>query len=337
MRVFLIASLQALIDRVDAAADQAKREFSAAVDARSAELKQQLQRGLKHHARDIEVALQQQASLLAAAEAAAAALDAASAGSDAAHALFHICTRASSPSPAAAAAEFRLSTGLTTSTPLLGHLHAARRAVWTAGSAAVASAPESPVVLDPRSALSGHPPSASSSDRVLLSRSSAAGAFAVAGGGFAAQSHPSVSAASSVGSVGASSALDATFSCSVGMKGSGDGQFDAPWGVAVDEDGSILVTEKNGNRLQMLQRNEKTGEWIFIKKTGFQSPRGVSMVKGMLVVAHTERHELLLKPDSSFINTKKEWIHLGTGLLNSPNSVDIDSDLNVWVADTGNR
>lgn len=330
-----MASLQVQIARIDAAADEAKREFSMAVDARSSELKQQLQRGFNHHARDIEIAMQQQASLLAAAETAAVALDAAYVGSAAAHALFDVCTRASSPSPAVAAAEFQRSAAFVPSAPLLGQLHAARRAVWTAGSVSAASASELPVIPDSLSSLSRHPHL--SSDRVVFSRSSEGGAAAVAGRGVLSKSCPSNSAAAAGGSECATSTSDVSFVCSIGMKGSGDGQFDVPWGIAVDAEGCILVSEKSGNRLQMLKRDEERGEWSFTKKTGFNAPRGVASVKNMTVVADTERHELLLKPDLCFISAKKDWIRLGSGLLNSPNSVDIDSDLNIWIADTGNR
>ena len=39
------------------------------------------------------------------------------------------------------------------------------------------------------------------------------------------------------------------FSLKWGMKGTGDGQFDYPYGVAVASDGSVYVTDQN-NRIQ---------------------------------------------------------------------------------------
>ncbi len=326
--------MQIQSDCIDAAADEAKREFNSAVDARSSELKNQLHRGFTHHSRDIMNALQSQATLLAAAEVAAVSLDAAAAGSAAAHALFDLCTRASSPSPANAAAEFQRSPALAASAPLLGQLHASRRALWSSGSAATSAAGQlsnpKPLSVLSRSSVSG--------DSLPLPKSTAEVVAASSDRSFAA-SRLSALAAAGGGLTGAApaSALVSDFICCIGIKGSEDGQFDAPWGVAVDEEGHILVCEKNGNRLQVLQRCQENGVWNFTKKTGFKGPRGVASVKGMVVVAHTESHELLLKPEISLISTKREWVRLGSGLLNNPNGVDIDSDLNIWAADTGNR
>ncbi len=321
-------------DRIDAAADEAKREFNFAVDARSSELKHQLHRGFTHHSRDIVNAIQSQATLLAAAEVAAVSLDAAAAGSAAAHALFDLCTRASSPSPANAAAEFQRSLPSAALAPLLGQLHASRRAVWSSGSAATSAAEQ----LSNSKSLSVLSRSSSSRDALPFPKSTAELAVVSSDRSFAAR-HPSAHAVAGGGFTGAASAsaLVSDFICCIGVKGSEDGQFDAPWGVAIDEEGQILVCEKNGNRLQVLQRSPEKGEWNFSKKTGFKGPRGVASVKGMVVVAHTESHELLLKPEMSLISSKREWIRLGSGLLNNPNGVDIDSDLNIWVADTGNR
>ena len=326
--------LQSQIDRIEAAADEAKHEFNQIVDARSSELKQQLHRGFNHHSRDLVIALQHQAVLLAAADAASTSLEAACAGSDAARALFDLCTRASSPSPANAAAEFQRSPGLTTSVPLLGQLHASRRAVWSSGSV-VASSSEPPVKLKSHTILSR---SSVSSDSVVVAKLMASAPASVSGG-IAAAAHPAVRAAADCAFPDSASAVApvSDFICSIGVKGSEDGQFDAPWGVAVNEEGSILVCEKNGNRVQVLQRSEEKGEWHFTKKNGFKGPRGVASFNGMVVVANTDCHELLLKPEMSLISTKKDWIRLGSGLLNNPNGVDIDCDLNIWVADTGNR
>ncbi len=275
---------------------------------------------MNHHSRDIEFALQQQTILLSAAEAASTSLDAAFGGSSAAQALFDICTRASSPSPAAAAAEFRRSPVSFTSAALLGQLHAARRAVWNSGGV-------------PAFASASHSDSTDSSTAAHVSSAGAAALSVRSAALFASSTH---AAAASVCSAPIP-APDLDFVCSIGKKGNEDGEFNAPWGVAVDDEGCILVTEKIANRLQVLQHNEELGQWIFTKKSGLHAPRGVACVRGIVVVALTELHELLLKPDSSLISSKRDWVHLGSGLLNNPNGVDIDSDSNIWVADTGNR
>jgi DNA-binding beta-propeller fold protein YncE len=54
-----------------------------------------------------------------------------------------------------------------------------------------------------------------------------------------------------------------TSSCQAGMIGSGDGEFDFPWGVAVNSAGHVFVTDSGNNRVE-----EFTAAGAFVEKFG---------------------------------------------------------------------
>ena len=65
-----------------------------------------------------------------------------------------------------------------------------------------------------------------------------------------------------------------------GSPGTGDGQFDRPIGIAIDQGNNVLVSEMDNHRIQKF-----TGEGVFLTKWGslgsgdgqFQSPFGLEM------------------------------------------------------------
>jgi hypothetical protein len=46
---------------------------------------------------------------------------------------------------------------------------------------------------------------------------------------------------------------------------------------------------------------------------------------------------LILKHGGDLVPSNSERISFGSGLLNNPNGIDLDAELNFWIADTGNR
>ncbi|MFD2170479.1 S-layer homology domain-containing protein [Tumebacillus lipolyticus] len=133
-----------------------------------------------------------------------------------------------------------------------------------------------------------------------------------------------------------------------GGQGSGLGEFAYPSGVAVDGSGNLYVADNN-HRIQRLDAaNNSWSEW---KKPGggsgsglgeFKNPYSVEVdSKGNVYVADSGNHRIqMLDAKMGFW---WEWKKTGGGRGNNlgefddPNSVAIDSDGNIYVADTGNH
>src|SRR5439155_24736051 len=103
--------------------------------------------------------------------------------------------------------------------------------------------------------------------------------------------------------------------------GSGDGQFNQPWGVAVDKDGNIYVADWKNHRVQKLSPEGK-----FLMKFGqygkVEEPEGAYAVTmfGPYVAAQSET-DGYPKP----------------GTLNHPTDVAVDPDGDIYVTDWGNH
>ncbi len=130
-----------------------------------------------------------------------------------------------------------------------------------------------------------------------------------------------------------------------GSTGSGNGQFDAPYNVAVDSAGNIYVADSDNNRIQKFDR---TG--TFITKWGsfgigigqLSCPSGVAVDNRTTVyVADTCNHRI-----EKFTSTGTYLGQLGDSSPNPgdgdgqfyyPSGVAVDSNGNVYVADTSNN
>jgi DNA-binding beta-propeller fold protein YncE len=83
-----------------------------------------------------------------------------------------------------------------------------------------------------------------------------------------------------------------------GTSGTGDGQFDGPWSVAVAPDGSVYVVDRNNHRIQKF-----TSEGVFVTKWGtvaegtgdgeFGHPNGVAVAPdGSIYVADVSNYRI---------------------------------------------
>jgi DNA-binding beta-propeller fold protein YncE len=145
-----------------------------------------------------------------------------------------------------------------------------------------------------------------------------------------------------------------------GSTGAAERQFDNPWGVALDAEGNVYVSDTENNRIQKFNRNgaflrmwgwgvEDGGAFHQICTAGCQAgiqgngngqlnrPRGIGIdSSGNLYVANSSGHQVQkFSSDGAFI---AKWGSLGDGKtgLESPTSIAVDSSDNVYVADTGN-
>ena len=84
---------------------------------------------------------------------------------------------------------------------------------------------------------------------------------------------------------------EGVFLYNIGSKGSGDGQFNGPVGLAVDTFGCLIVCDINNNRIQVFTLDGKFVTKIKPKRTGLGRPWSVAVSNnGHLFVTDAEKH-----------------------------------------------
>ena len=130
---------------------------------------------------------------------------------------------------------------------------------------------------------------------------------------------------------------------SFGTRGSGPGQFVDPRGVAVDDEGNILVTDSNNHRIQKFTNDGQFLTSVGTEGTGplqFRSPRDVAFNthnKKVYVVDNGNDCIQVLNSDLTFSNIIGGKRGSKSGELYYPWGVACDSTGNVYVADSANN
>ena len=127
---------------------------------------------------------------------------------------------------------------------------------------------------------------------------------------------------------------------SFGREGSSAGMFSKPWGVAVNEENEIAVTETGNYRIQVFSSNG-THLRSFGRKGDQQGelnwPAGIAFHNDNIIVADSDNHRVQLFSDQGeFIKEFGEEGNLDHQ-LKCPQGLSIDSDGNIIVADGGNE
>ena len=127
---------------------------------------------------------------------------------------------------------------------------------------------------------------------------------------------------------------------SFGQKGSSDGMFYFPWGVAVNENVEIAVTDRKNHRIQVFSSNG-THLRSFGKKGNqpgqFDEPTGIAFLNGNILVVDRNNHRLqILSSQGEFLSQFGEKGILDHQ-LNLPLGLSIDSENNIIVADPRNK
>jgi len=112
-----------------------------------------------------------------------------------------------------------------------------------------------------------------------------------------------------------------------GGRGTGEGEFDSPTGIAVDPNGNILVADTGNGRIEKLSPD---GSFITSIKQ-FEAPSGIAIDRaGNIYVAEIgSKHRVQkLGPDGTFI------AHWAPGLY-GPRKIAIGPDDSIYVVDSG--
>lgn len=129
------------------------------------------------------------------------------------------------------------------------------------------------------------------------------------------------------------------FVASWGKRGSGEGEFYYPRGIAIDSKGYVYVIDRNNNRIQKF-----TSDGKFVAKWGkegrengeFENPIGIAVDSKGFVYVIDEGNNSVQKftPDGKFV---AKWGRqgLGKGEFYAPTGIAVDSKGYVYVVDWG--
>ena len=123
-----------------------------------------------------------------------------------------------------------------------------------------------------------------------------------------------------------------------GGKGTEEGQFDSPTGIAVDGNGNVLVADTNNGRIEKFSSNGNFTKIIGSKGSGhgqFSAPNGIAIDRaGNMYVAEVDNGRVQkLSPDGTFM---AEWKGPGLGFY-GPRRIAIGPDDSVYVVDQGHN
>jgi DNA-binding beta-propeller fold protein YncE len=131
------------------------------------------------------------------------------------------------------------------------------------------------------------------------------------------------------------------FNDEFGGNGSGAGDFNSPWGIAIDQDGFLYVTDTGNERVQIFNENGNFEDQFGSQGNGqeqFQTPLGIGITEDgslRIIVAdpgetNSDRRLRRFDDNGDFIED------IGRSQLGTPTGVAIDNDNNIWVVNNVN-
>ena len=130
---------------------------------------------------------------------------------------------------------------------------------------------------------------------------------------------------------------------SFGSLGDGDGQFQDPFGVAVDSAGNVYVADTYNNRIQKFSQSggSMSHEWSFGSQGNadgqFDRPRDVAVDSTGAIFVLDGLNNRVQKLSQSGGSASHEWsfgsLGSGDGEFNGPLSIAVDSEGSIYVAD----
>ena len=131
-----------------------------------------------------------------------------------------------------------------------------------------------------------------------------------------------------------------SYSAEFGSEGSGKGQFNQPYGVALDSAGNAWVDDKENGRIEKFTSSGSFLAEYGSKGSGNDQFAGASAIaiaasSGNVYVADTNNYRIeQLNSSGAFVRT---FGTEGSGALSKPEGVTTESLGNVWVSDTGHN
>lgn len=125
-----------------------------------------------------------------------------------------------------------------------------------------------------------------------------------------------------------------------GKKGTGEGEFQFPYGITGDKDGNVYVADLYNNRISIFTSKGKFLKYFTDdnKKSDFlKTPAGLRIFNDKLWVTDIQLGKVF-----QFNLNGKKLLEISTAsskedLLNAPNAVTIDEENNIYISDTGNQ
>ena len=129
------------------------------------------------------------------------------------------------------------------------------------------------------------------------------------------------------------------FALEFGSFGTGNGEFNDPHDLTVDDDGNIYVVDKGNNRIQKFESN---GNFVltfgsFGAGDGeFKAPSGIAWHSGKIYVADNLNHRIQIFDTNGNFLSKFGAQGATIGSFSFPSSVALDSIGNIYVTENGN-
>jgi tripartite motif-containing protein 71 len=119
-----------------------------------------------------------------------------------------------------------------------------------------------------------------------------------------------------------------------GSEGSSAGQFEQPWGLAINSQNKVFVADNSNNRLQTADFSLSSPTWTLIGDNSslgrFSSPEDVAVDSSGDIYITDSDNNRVQKYDGSV------WTSFGSSEFSSPSNVSVDKDNNVFVTAGGN-
>jgi YD repeat-containing protein len=131
-----------------------------------------------------------------------------------------------------------------------------------------------------------------------------------------------------------------TSSCKAGMAGSGDGEFNAPRGVAANSSDDVWVVDDNNNRIEEFNEKDEYVSQFGSKGTGngqFKEPKGITIdSNGNILIADSVNNRVQKFTSSGGFLTSFGSAGTGNGQFEEPWGVAETTSGDIYIADVKN-